>query len=66
MTPPGKRKGMSPDTKLSKPLQLYDPKQYMKTSFPNEVFFCLKKQGFQRQTHTYNTQVGLTSILETS
>ena len=66
MTSPGKRKGMSLDTKLSRPLQLYDPKQYMKTSFPNEMFFCLKKQEFQRQTHMYNTQVGLISILETS
>ena len=30
------------------------------------MFFCLKKQEFQRQTHMYNTQVGLISILETS
>ena len=55
MTSPGKRKGMSLDTKLSRPLQLYDPKQYMKTSFPNEMFFCLKKQ--ERETEKFLIEI---------
>ena len=61
MTPPGKRKGTSVDTKFSMPLQFYDQKQYMKTSFLHQVFLSEKTKVSKTDTHIH-TYSGLTDF----